>query len=750
MFRTPLARACRAVVVVAAVTPLVVTAIVWLMWRFGAQPSVPEPTHPQGGQVSRAFAANGEEIGQFRQFEQNLPVKPADIPLRLKQAMIAAEDESFYSHGGVDFRGVVRAAKADLLAQDFSQGASTITQQYVRNAYTGRERTVGRKLREVVVARQVDRQLPKDEILFKYLSTIYLGEGAYGVGAASENYFRKPVSQLSLSEAALLAGLVPAPSRYEPRGNPSLAEEKRRVVLDKMLDQGYITPEEHSTASAQRIWMVPNVPPNRPATVIHPPQQLDPKYPYFMDYLRRYLVARYGPETVFKGGLEIHTTLDPRMQAAAEGAIAASLAGTSPPLEMALTAVQPETGFVRAMVGGRDFNAPGGQANLALGGCTRPPERFKDKVDVPATCWDEKSRVVGGGGSGRQAGSAWKPFVLAAALNKGMPESKVYSAPSSYRFKGCTGDQGCTIQNYEGSGGGSANLRSATARSINTVYAQMIRDVGVKETADMAKKLGITSAWVATPEIQGPSYAIGTQEVSPLDMASAFGVFANHGRRNPATPVEWMKARGKILEDNRRRAPERVLDEGVANSVTDILKGVITGGTGTKADIGRPAAGKTGTAQEWRDAWFVGYTPQLSAAVWIGNRDRPTSLFGVKGVGRVTGGSIPAETWKGFMLEALKDVPPTDFTGVTTLPPPPPPVNPPPVRTPTSQRPPVTSYRPYDDAYPPLPDYYYPPPDSYYIPPPTTTTSRSSPTIRRSGTEGGRPTSTTTGRTQAG
>ncbi len=665
MDHRPLARACRIVVLLAALTPLLVTLTVWMVWRYGGgSGEFPEPTAPEGGAVSRVFDVNGQQIGQFQQFDQNIPFKEGDIPLRLKQAVVAAEDKSFYSHGGVDPRGLTRAVRADILSQEIIQGGSTITQQYVRNAYTGRERTSGRKLREVVLAGRLDRRMAKDEILFKYLSTLYLGEGSYGVGAASENYFRKPVSQLNLSEAALLAGLIPAPSRYEPRGDPGAAEEKRRIVLDKMLEEGYITTDEHAEASAQSIWTAANVVPSRPATVIFPPQQAVPKYPYFFDYLRRYLVGKYGPEALFKGGLEIHTTLDPKRQAAAEKSVSDALSGTSPPLEMALTAVEPETGFVRAMVGGRDFFAPGGQANLALGGCSRPPERLEDKVDVSATCWDPKANAVVGGGTGRQAGSSWKPIVLAAALAKGIPETKAYPAPSTYRFKGCKGDQGCTIQNYEGSGGGSANLRSATARSINTVYAQLIGDVGVKETAEMAKKLGITSAWVATPEIHGPSYSIGTQEVAPLDMASAFGVFANQGRRAPATPVEWIRAPdGSSREDNRRRSPERVLDPGVASQVTDILKGVISGGTGTNADIGRPAAGKTGTAQEWRDAWFVGYTPQLSTAVWIGNRDRPTSLFGIKGVPRVTGGSIPAETWKAFMTEALREVPPTDFTG---------------------------------------------------------------------------------------
>jgi len=737
MDRSPLARACRIVVPLAAVTPLLVSLVVWMVWQYGgASGDFPEPRALAGGQVSRVFDVNGQQIGQFQQFEQNIPVKEGDIPLRLKQAVVAAEDKSFYSHGGVDPRGLSRAAWADLLSQEIVQGGSTITQQYVRNAYTGNERTTGRKLREVVLAGRLDRAMAKDEILFKYLSTLYLGEGSYGVGAASENYFRKPVSQLNLSEAALLAGLIPAPSRYEPRGDPGAAEEKRRIVLDKMLEEGYITSEEHSEASAQSVWTAANVRPSRPATVIYPPQQAVPRYPYFFDYLRRYLVDEYGPETLFKGGLEIHTTLDPKRQEAAQKAVSDALAGTAPPLEMALTAVEPETGFVRAMVGGRDFFAPGGQANLALGGCSRPPEKLRDKVDVSASCWDPEAHVVVGGGTGRQAGSSWKPIVLSAALAKGIPETKVYPAPGTYRFKGCKGDQGCTIQNYEGGGGGSANLRSATARSINTVYAQLIGDVGVKETAEMAKRLGISSAWVATPEIQGPSYAIGTQEVAPLDMASAFGVFANQGRRAPATPVEWIRSPdGSSREDNRRRSPERVLDAGVASQVTDILKGVITEGTGTKADIGRPAAGKTGTAQEWRDAWFVGYTPQLSTAVWIGNRDRPTSLFGIKGVPRVTGGSIPAETWRAFMLEALKDVPPTDFAGAPVAAAPPPVVRV--IPSVPSTRPSTPDPGPIEDPpsqpiYPDVPIGPYGPygPPTGNLPSSTTTTQRDSPPFR--------------------
>jgi penicillin-binding protein 1A len=629
--------------------------------------TLPDPRPPAGGRITRVFDVNGDEIGQFREFEQNLPITKGDIPLHLKQAVIAAEDRNFYSHGGVDLRGSLRALSADVRGREIRQGGSTITQQYVKNAYTGRERTVGRKVREAILASQLDRRVDKDEILFKYLSSIYLGGGAYGVGAASETYFRKPVSQITLSEAALLAGVVPAPSRYDPRSNPPLAEQKRRLVLDKMLAQGYISPEEHAGAVDEELYLSVAGPPDRPATVVHPPQQPVSKFPYFVDYVRRYLESTLGRDAVYRGGLEIRTTLDPKVQGDAERAVSAGLAGTAPPISMSLVAVEPPTGYVRAVVGGRDFYGPEGQVNLALGKCAVPDDKVKDRVDVRANCWDPQAVVVEGGGTGRQPGSSWKPFVLAAAFEKGILDTRAYSAPSVYRIPNCRGDR-CEIQNFEGAAGGRATLRRATVKSFNTVYAQLIQDVGVPEVGQVAKKLGVSTAWVANPEVHGISYALGAQEVAPLDMASAFGVFAARGMRAEATPVIWVKdPDGNFLEDNRKREPRRVLDEVIADNVTDVLREVITGGTGTRANIGRPAAGKTGTAQEFRDAWFVGYTPTLSTAVWIGNRVQPTPLRGIKGFARVTGGSIPAETWRTFMNQALKDVPPSDFTDPVPL-----------------------------------------------------------------------------------
>jgi len=679
--------------------------------------SLPKERPTVDSRITRVVDSTGGEIATFRRFDTSFPVARADIPPVLVDAVLAMEDRRFYDHNGVDSRGVLRALTADLQGGRYVEGASTITQQYVRLVYTGDERTLGRKLREAVLAGRVEKELSKDEILFRYLSRAYFGSGAYGVGAAAETYFRKPVRNVTLSEAALLAGLLSSPSSFDPRTNPSEAESQRTRALDKMRDQGRITPGQHAEASAQRVVKVDNgVIKGEPATLVYPAQESQTRYPWFGDYVRGYLLARYGAEMVYQGGLRVETSVDPGLQAKAEAAVTATLRGTQAPLDMALTSIDPRTGLVRAMVGGRDFAKS--QVNLALGTC--PDQPVPVKGDGPV--------CVAGGGSGRQPGSSFKPFTLAAAFEQGATPEKTYSGPATYTYPNCRG-QNCTVKNVESGGFGTITLRQATAESVNTVFAQLIQDVGVKKTAALAHRLGMASinpdGKLPNGEAYGPGLTLGVAEVSPLDMAAAYGVFAARGMQFAATPVvRVIGPDGQVLEDNRARTGKRVLSPDVADQVTDVLKGVIGGGTGTAADIGRPngTAGKTGTAENFSDAWFVGYTPQLSTSVWMGYADSQKPLVNVAGIPRVFGGTLPAKTWHDYMAAALQGVPTQDFVA----PPRPvvvaPPVTPAPViLPPTAPTPsPTTGYvdpygGPYNQAPSGQPPYNQPP---YYQPGP--------------------------------
>ncbi|MDQ1370039.1 MAG: penicillin-binding protein [Acidimicrobiaceae bacterium] len=632
--------------------------------------TIPPPKPIVAIAPTQVYDRNGALIATFHQFDQRIPVTEKDIPTVLKEAVVSIEDRNFYNHGGVDIRGSLRALFADLRNEKTVQGGSTITQQYVKLTYTNGKRDLSRKIKEAILASRLDRASSKDEILFQYLNTIYFGDGSYGIGAASENYFRTPVSQLSLAQAAMLAGLIQAPTTLAPRENPSGAEARRQVVLDKMLEQGYITQDARDAAGAAPVNDQPvGSDPVAGTTNVFPPQQDKPKYPAFVDYLLRYLLQKYGPEQVYQGGLRVQTTLDPAVQQEAEQSVQTSLKGTKPPLEMALATVEPQTGFVDAIVGGRDFGGSGAyaQVNLALGGC-EPKPAATVTVEVPADCWNGNYITSRTGIAGRQPGSAWKPFVLATAFAEGIPPTKVYPAPRVYTIPNCkpSPNNPCTISNNEGEGGGSANLRVATAQSINTVFAQLIRDTGCTQVAQMAEKLGITSAWYSSQvHTCSGAYALGEVGVSPLDMASAYGVFDNHGLRAVPTPVlKILDGNGKVLVDNIAKAPEttRVIDSVIADNVTDVLRGVITSGTGITANIGRPAAGKTGTTSKFTNAWFVGYTPARSTAVWMGYANNQSTSMVLPGVGNVFGGTVPAATWKNFMSQALVKVAPTDFS----------------------------------------------------------------------------------------
>ena len=618
-------------------------------------PSGPLPPEERAGsRVTRIYAADGTEIATMHGFERFIPVKPDDIPSALKGAVIAIEDERFVSHRGVDGRSVLRALWKNLTNGRVLQGGSTITQQYVKQVYMGgQDRTLITKVREAVLAAHVEQELSKDEILHRYLSTVYFGAGAYGAGAAADGYFRKPVTDLTISEAATLAAVIRAPTALNPRSNPVGAERRRQLVLRRMHEQRRITAVEYETAVARPIMASADAgPTDASVTRIYPPREKQGSYPYFVDYVRRYLVARHGEDAVMTRGLKVETTLNRDLQRAAEAAVADGLSGTEAPLEMSLVSIDPRTGLVRALVGGRDFDRS--QVNLALGGC---PGRDSAESTDPL--------CMSGGGSGRQPGSAFKVFPLALALQEGMSLDRVYPAPSRYTFPRCRGE-GCTVSNSSRRGYGRLTLRRALAHSVNTVFAQLIDDVGVKQTAQLAKRMGITSidadGRLPNGESYGPSLALGAAEVSPLDMAASYGVLANRGLRLPPSPVLRVTAAdGEVLEDNSSRRGRRVIDAAVAAQVTEALQDVIAYGTGKGAAVDVPGAGgKTGTAENYSDAWFVGYTRRLSTAVWMGYSDSRRPLIDVSGEDRVYGGTIPANTWAAFMSAALEGAAPAE------------------------------------------------------------------------------------------
>ena len=639
-----LCRFSAAFVIVAILTPTAAAGVLLATNLFVPLPAkIPDPQPLEAIQFSEVYDVNGDLLHVYKQFDQNIPVTPADIPETVKKAVIAAEDRNFYGHDGVDIRGTVRALVTDVKEGELAQGGSTITQQLAKNAYgSGRERSISRKIREAILASQIDRSLSKEQILYEYLSVVYFGEGAYGIGAAAQTYFHKPVNELDISEAALLAGVIPAPSRYNPRVDAGTAEIRRRSVLDAMLDEDLITLEEWNAHKDRVVWPENQGMPPGPATIVRAPQLDAVRFPFFIQYLTDYLTAELGSEDLlYRGGLKIHTTLDPRVQKEAEATVLETLAGIDQrtsidpktgaevvhTMQMSITAVEPPTGFVRALVGGRDFNFD--QTNLASGAGT-----FL--------------------GRGRQPGSSFKPFVLAEAFEQGIRPSAIYSGGPL-----TIGDY--SPSNYANARYGNMSLRQAMQKSVNTVFVRLMQDVGPDAVVDLARRMGIERPPI-DPKFEGSglSIALGAREVTTLEMASAYGVFANSGTRVPPTPVvRVFDGEGTLLIDRSEPEGEKAIEPATADNVTDVLRGVLTSGTAAGNGIGRPAAGKTGTAQDNKDAWFIGYTPTLSTAVFMGY-DPPKGGFSVKGRA-LTGGSFPASAWQRFMRAALSGVPITDF-----------------------------------------------------------------------------------------
>jgi len=541
--------------------------------------------------------------------EENRTVVPlGEVPPLVRQAVIAAEDVRFYRHPGVDLRGIARALIKDLAGGRAEEGASTLTQQLAKNLFLSSSRTIARKLADAWLAVKIERRYSKDQILELYLNQVYWGHNAYGIEAASQTYFGRSVSTVGLAEGALLAGLLSEPERASPYRRLKRALQHQRTVLRKMVAAGFVTQAQATAAAAQALPIPPEPPRKREAL----------KAPYFTSYLLDDLKDRFGAEYLEKGGLRVSTTLNPDWQAKAEALVREALEKHGKAnrfSQTALVAIEPRTGAIRAMVGGADWSR------------------------------SQFNRVVQ---AHRQPGSSFKPVLYLTAFAQGMSPGTIFSdEPRTW-----TGGDGkpWTPLNYGGDRYGALPLRRALEISNNVIAVKLIDRVGVRKVVETARRLGFRS------DIQpNMSLALGTSEVTPLELVAAFATFAADGQFVP--PQSWTRLTdrgGTVLQ---RRVPRtiQVMPPAPVRVLNDVLQGVILRGTGYAGRIARPAAGKTGTTSDHRDAWFVGYTPDLATLVWVGNDDNSTMSGGT------TGGEVCAPLWARFMEHALRSASPSAF-----------------------------------------------------------------------------------------
>ena len=564
------------------------------------------------GATSVVYAADGSRLGYVRSDEIRTPITWSDMPEAVREATIAIEDERFYEHEGVDYSAIIRAGVKNLESGgDAVQGGSTITQQLVRALYIENpERNFERKIREAKLAQELEDEHPgragKNWILREYLNSVPYGtnEGrtSIGVEAAAETYFSKHAKNLTLDESALIAGLPQAPSEYNPFRNSTAALQRRNDVLRKMADNGFITVAEAEAASAEPLGLKRGI--RRYTTR---------REPYFFDYVEEQLIEQYGVGVYRRGGLKIYTTIDPALQDAGRAAIKSALPYSTDP-SSAIVAIDPATGYIKAMASSGTYKDR--SFNLAAQGR-------------------------------RQPGSAFKTFVLVTALRQGVdPNSTTYtSKPLDLVVPGYGPWE---VSTYDESYGGTMDLVQATLRSDNTVYAQLDIDVGPKNVRETAEMMGIT-----TPLDGFPAEGLGGLRlgVSPLEMANAYATLASYGVHSEPkaiTKVEFPDGKTDELGKPKR---ERVFPEWVAYEATKILEQNVQGGTGTAANIGCSAAGKTGTTDNFNDAWFVGYTPDLAASVWVGYPNALIEMTSVHGIS-VAGGTFPAQIWRSFMTVA--------------------------------------------------------------------------------------------------
>jgi penicillin-binding protein 1A len=562
-------------------------------------------------ETTHIYDINGKPLASIHD-EANRDVVPLDqISPNLKRAVLAIEDSNFFTHKGINPGGIARALIVNLEKGRTVEGGSTMTMQLVKNLFLSPQSKFSRKVAEAVMSIRLEQILNKDQILQLYLNQIYLGHNLYGVETASRSYFNKSANNLTLSEAAMLAGLISAPEEYSPFVNYKLAKERQEIVLNRMKDLKWITPAQETAARKEKIKL-------GKITSFGGSQ-----VPYVTQAVVQELTRRFGRDAVVKGGMRVQTTIDLKMQRIAEETVKAwherlyyqGLFYDRQEGQIALAAVDPRTHFVKAMVGGVDY---------------------------------EKSQFNRAIQARRQPGSSFKPFIYYAAFASGKyaPDSVVYDSPVGYR----DGDGYYYPQNYGGGFSGAVSIRRALEVSLNIPAVKLGQEVGLNKVIEICRVLGIRS-----PMEPVVSLPLGAVDLTPLEMAGAFATFANNGWHSDTTfIVQVTDSSGNVLLDNTPK-PKLVLNSWAAASVNSTLQGVITSGTARAAQLGRPAAGKTGTTSSERDIWFVGYVPQLSVAVWMGNDNYRPMSYGA------TGGTIVAPVWRDFMSQALEGVPAENF-----------------------------------------------------------------------------------------
>lgn len=553
--------------------------------------------------TTRVFSENNKLLAEFY-LENRTPVTLNDVPQPLIQAIIATEDARFFNHHGLDFRGITRAFYRNIKAKRVVEGGSSLTQQLAKVLFLTPERSYTRKLKEIALALRIEQRYTKQEILALYLNQIYFGSGAYGVEAAAHIYFSKPARDLTVAECALLAGLPRSPKYYSPFKSPENAMGRRAYVLNRMAATKVISKEQADHAKKEPL-------PLQPASKAGGPA------PYFVEYVRQKVEERFGASILYSGGLNIYTTINDQLQAKAEQAVRNGLAAVESrrakkhvnplPLQAALLAVAPGTGHILAMVGGRDYRES--QFNRA---------------------WQAV----------RQPGSAFKPVVYAAALERGFsPADILDDLPLTIQLDR---NKTWSPENFSRTYQGPVTIRKALSQSLNIPTVRLLEKIGIQEATSAAKKFGIKSP--ITPYL---SLALGSSDVTLFDLTSVYSVFANHGVRLEPVAIQTISdSAGHVLYSN-DALPEQVLKPETAYLITSLLQGVIESGTGWKArELGRPAAGKTGTANDYRDAWFMGYTPSLLAGVWVGYDDH-------RSIGpKETGSRTALPIWLEFMKSA--------------------------------------------------------------------------------------------------